>query len=270
MLLCFFALPRTVSVCPVLLRGEGPRARSMCGSSARSDCDLLRAQIATMFAVMKATDYMQKPKFLANFWAGFKEVLGPKHVVRGLDKADFTPIYDWFMAEREKKKTLPKEARARRGGARALTLPKNRVGEGLWGMAVRSPARSRRAPPPRRLLRRRLCAVLQPGACLMAALAWACLRRYLNATSHPNPKRGAAASAQEKERVKKEKEAAEAKYKFALVDGRREQARRAPALCCNAAAPARGHACLACRQCSWWPEGCAPPSWSCACCAALS
>jgi len=31
--------------------------------------------------------------------------------VRGLDKADFTPIYDWFMAEREKKKTLPKEAR---------------------------------------------------------------------------------------------------------------------------------------------------------------
>lgn len=30
---------------------------------------------------------------------------------------------------------------------------------------------------------------------------------------------------QEKERTKKEKEAAEAKYKFALVDGRKEQAR---------------------------------------------
>ncbi len=40
--------------------------------------------------------------------------------------------------------------------------------------------------------------------------------------------------AQEKERVKKEKEAAEAKYKFALVDGRREQARRAPAHCGSA------------------------------------
>ncbi len=63
-----------------------------------------------MFGVMKATDYMQKPKFLANFWAGFREVLGKGHVVKGLDKADFTPIYDWFMAEREKKKTLPKEA----------------------------------------------------------------------------------------------------------------------------------------------------------------
>ncbi|KAK9837437.1 hypothetical protein WJX81_002314 [Elliptochloris bilobata] len=93
-------------------------------------------EVATMFAVMKATDYMQKPKFLSNFWAGFREVLGPKHVVKCLDKADFTPIYDWFMAEREKKKTLPKE---------------------------------------------------------------------------------------EKERMKKEKEAAEAKYKFALVDGRKEQ-----------------------------------------------
>ncbi len=68
-----------------------------------------------MFAVMKATDYMQKPKFLANFWAGFKEVLGPKHVVRGLDKADFTPIYDWFMAEREKKK---KSCPRRRASAR--------------------------------------------------------------------------------------------------------------------------------------------------------
>ena len=66
-----------------------------------------------MYGVMQATDYMQKDKFKANFWAGFREVLGPKHVIRGLDKCDFTPIYDWFMAEREKKKTLPREARAR-------------------------------------------------------------------------------------------------------------------------------------------------------------
>lgn len=44
---------------------------------------------------------------------------------------------------------------------------------------------------------------------------------------------------QEKERTKKEKEAAEAKYKFALVDGRKEQARacgRQPE--CPAAGPA--------------------------------
>ena len=33
---------------------------------------------------------------------------------------------------------------------------------------------------------------------------------------------------QEKERLKKEKEAAEAKFKFALVDGRKEQARPHP------------------------------------------
>ncbi len=64
-----------------------------------------------MFAIMKETDYMQKPTFLKNFWEGFKEVLGPKHVIKGLEKCDFTPMYDHFMAEREKKKAEPKEVR---------------------------------------------------------------------------------------------------------------------------------------------------------------
>lgn len=31
-------------------------------------------------------DYMNKPKFLENFWEGFREVLGPRHVIKGLDK----------------------------------------------------------------------------------------------------------------------------------------------------------------------------------------
>jgi hypothetical protein len=29
---------------------------------------------------------MNKPKFLENFWEGFREVLGPRHVIKGLDK----------------------------------------------------------------------------------------------------------------------------------------------------------------------------------------
>jgi DNA topoisomerase-1 len=31
-------------------------------------------EVASMFAIMKDTDYMQKPNFLKNFWDGFKEV----------------------------------------------------------------------------------------------------------------------------------------------------------------------------------------------------
>ena len=29
---------------------------------------------------------MNKPTFLHNFWEGFKEVLGPNHVIKKLDK----------------------------------------------------------------------------------------------------------------------------------------------------------------------------------------
>ncbi|GBF98695.1 DNA topoisomerase-like [Raphidocelis subcapitata] len=47
--------------------------------------------------------------FIKNFWEGFREVLGPRHVIKSLDKCDFTPIYDWHAAEREKKKGATKE-----------------------------------------------------------------------------------------------------------------------------------------------------------------
>ncbi|GFH23824.1 DNA topoisomerase 1, partial [Haematococcus lacustris] len=38
-----------------------------------------------------------------------KEVLGKKHKIQALDKCDFTPIFDYLMAEREKKKAMTKE-----------------------------------------------------------------------------------------------------------------------------------------------------------------
>eukprot|EP00879_Flechtneria_rotunda_P005977 GHRR01006285.1.p1 GENE.GHRR01006285.1~~GHRR01006285.1.p1 ORF type:complete len:642 (+),score=176.76 GHRR01006285.1:498-2423(+) len=66
-------------------------------------------EVASMFAIMKETDYMKKPTFLQNFWDGFKEVLGNKHLIKSLEKCDFTPIYDHLMAEREKKKAMSKE-----------------------------------------------------------------------------------------------------------------------------------------------------------------
>lgn len=62
-----------------------------------------------MFAVMKETQYMEKQMFKDNFWAGFKEVLGKNHVIKSLDKCDFTPIYEWYFAQREKVKEMKKE-----------------------------------------------------------------------------------------------------------------------------------------------------------------
>jgi DNA topoisomerase-1 len=33
---------------------------------------------------MCTADYMTKATFLKNFWDGFREVLGPNHVIKGL------------------------------------------------------------------------------------------------------------------------------------------------------------------------------------------
>ncbi|KAJ4826024.1 DNA topoisomerase 1 beta [Turnera subulata] len=63
-------------------------------------------EVATMFAVMKDTDYMQKPKFLENFWADWRKLLGKNHVIQKLEDCDFTPIYDWHQQEKEKKKQM--------------------------------------------------------------------------------------------------------------------------------------------------------------------
>ena len=67
-------------------------------------------EVATMFAVMKETDYMKKEQFLRNFWDAFKPILGKGHVIKDLKKCDFSPIYEWRMAEREKLKGLSREA----------------------------------------------------------------------------------------------------------------------------------------------------------------
>lgn len=62
-----------------------------------------------MFAVMKETDYALKPKFLANFWNDWKQLLGSNHEIHNLEGCDFTPIYEWHLAEKEKKQKLTAE-----------------------------------------------------------------------------------------------------------------------------------------------------------------
>jgi hypothetical protein len=37
------------------------------------------------------------------------QVLGKNHAIKGLDKCDFTPMYEHFMADREAKKGMSKE-----------------------------------------------------------------------------------------------------------------------------------------------------------------
>ncbi|KAI4388208.1 hypothetical protein MLD38_000560 [Melastoma candidum] len=66
-------------------------------------------EVAMMFAVMQDTDYMQKSKFRENFWNDWKKILGNKHVIQKLEHCDFTPFYDWYQLEKEKKKQMTKE-----------------------------------------------------------------------------------------------------------------------------------------------------------------
>lgn len=62
-----------------------------------------------MFAVMRDTDYATKPKFLSNFWNDWKKILGSGHTIQNLEGCDFTPIYQWHLAEKEKKKQMSAE-----------------------------------------------------------------------------------------------------------------------------------------------------------------
>ena len=89
-----------------------------------------------MFAHMKESDYMTKPTFLKNFWEGFKEVLGPGHVIKSLDKCDFTPMFDQFKAAWEKKKAEPKEVWWGEGGEQKGTLVL--TGEGAGDLTTRA------------------------------------------------------------------------------------------------------------------------------------
>ncbi|GAU47996.1 hypothetical protein TSUD_404730 [Trifolium subterraneum] len=72
-------------------------------------------EVATLYAVMRDTDYMQKQKFKENFWTDWRKMLGKNHVIQNLEDCDFTPIYDWYQIEKEKKKQISsKEKKALR------------------------------------------------------------------------------------------------------------------------------------------------------------
>ncbi|KAJ4725190.1 DNA topoisomerase 1-like [Melia azedarach] len=66
-------------------------------------------EVATMFAVMLDTEYMQKPKFKENFWNDWRKLLGRNHVIQNLEDCDFKPIYEWHQEQKEKKKQMSSE-----------------------------------------------------------------------------------------------------------------------------------------------------------------
>ncbi|KAJ4969452.1 hypothetical protein NE237_016153 [Protea cynaroides] len=66
-------------------------------------------EVATMFAVMKDTDYASKPRFLENFMNDWRQILGKNHIIKKFELCDFTPIYEWHEREKEKKKQMSAE-----------------------------------------------------------------------------------------------------------------------------------------------------------------
>ncbi|CAD6246693.1 unnamed protein product [Miscanthus lutarioriparius] len=66
-------------------------------------------EVATMFAVMKDTDYAGKPTFIDNFFTDWRKILGKNHIIKKFELCDFTPIYEWHLREKEKKKQMTTE-----------------------------------------------------------------------------------------------------------------------------------------------------------------
>lgn len=70
---------------------------------------LMNIQVATHYATMRETAYMEKEKFKDNFWRGFRQVLGKNHVIKKLELCDFTPIWEHLQAQKEAKKNVSRE-----------------------------------------------------------------------------------------------------------------------------------------------------------------
>ncbi|WOL06878.1 hypothetical protein Cni_G15612 [Canna indica] len=66
-------------------------------------------EVATMFAVMKDTEYATKKQFIENFMDDWRRLLGKNHIIKKFELCDFTPIYEWHLKEKEKKKQMTAE-----------------------------------------------------------------------------------------------------------------------------------------------------------------
>ena len=63
-----------------------------------------------MFAVMKGTEYASKRTFADNFLTDWRKIIGKDHIIKKFKLCDFTPIYEWHLREKEKKKQMTTQA----------------------------------------------------------------------------------------------------------------------------------------------------------------
>ena len=73
------------------------------------DLNPAQEEVASLYAAMTGSDYLQKAKFNENFWRAFRGVLGKNHEIQSLAKCDFAPISEHLAALREAKKAATKE-----------------------------------------------------------------------------------------------------------------------------------------------------------------
>ncbi|XP_037474752.1 DNA topoisomerase 1 beta-like [Triticum dicoccoides] len=66
-------------------------------------------EVATMFAVMKDTEYASKETFINNFFTDWSKILGKTHTIKKFELCDFSPIYEWHLQEKEKKTQMTSE-----------------------------------------------------------------------------------------------------------------------------------------------------------------
>lgn len=73
-------------------------------------------EVATFYAALLGTDWVENPTFRKNFFTDFLAVLrdsDPGCPIKEFDKCDFSPILQHLEAEKEKKKSLTKEDKAK-------------------------------------------------------------------------------------------------------------------------------------------------------------
>lgn len=68
-------------------------------------------EVASFYASMLDTDYVRHPTFNRNFFADFRRLLGRGHVVKQLDRCDFSRIAQHLQQRKEQRKQLSPEER---------------------------------------------------------------------------------------------------------------------------------------------------------------
>lgn len=88
-------------------------------------------EIATFYAQMTGSDYLNNEKFVSNFFLCFQESLGPNHVIKDLNLCDFSDIYEYLLKRKEELKERRKDKDVRA----ALKAENERLRE-IYGYAL--------------------------------------------------------------------------------------------------------------------------------------